>query len=66
MEIPCPLCECMLSIFSMVQRQLSKKCKGIQNKEKNTKNGTPTLKNITKKKWGKNKEKKKMDEFIHP
>ena len=37
MDIPCPLCKCMLSIFSMVQRQLSKKCKGIQNKEKNTK-----------------------------
>ena len=35
MEIPCPLCECMISRFRMAQHQLSKKLKAIQDIEKN-------------------------------
>ena len=34
MEIPCPLCECMLSRLRMAQHQLSKTLKAIQDIEK--------------------------------
>ena len=42
MEIPCPLCECLISRFKMAPHQLSKKCKAIQEIEKNK-----TTKSIT-------------------
>ena len=36
MDIPCTLCECMISRFRLAHHQLSKECKAIQDIENQT------------------------------